>query len=156
MLKKILSISGRPGLFKLISYGKNLVIVEGLSDGKRIPAHSRDKIISLGDIAIYTSGDEVPLSKVLENVFNKYEGKQIDAQVSKTPDSLKKFFLEILPDYDQERVHNSDIKKLINWYNLLIAAGYTSFKDEEKEEGEAKEGEEATEADKKDEAADAK
>ena len=75
MLKKILNISGKPGLYKLLSYGKNSIIVESLVDKKRMPANARDKIISLGDIAIYTTGDDIPLNKVLEAVYEKYEGK---------------------------------------------------------------------------------
>lgn len=145
MLKKILSISGKPGLYKLVTYGKNLLVVEGLSDGKRIPAYSRDKIISLGDIAIYTTSEEVPLSQVMENIFQKYEGKTIDAGKYKEKAALYAFFTEVLPDFDQERVYPNDIKKVITWYNLLIEAGYTTFKDEEKAEDGAEEANPAKE-----------
>lgn len=131
MLKKILSISGKPGLFKLISYGKNMIIVEGLTDGKRFPAYSHNKIISLGDIAIYTTGEEVPLSTVLDDICKKYEAKPLDASKYKTNEALQAFFVEILPEYDQERVYNTDIKKIISWYNILIGAGITDFKPEE-------------------------
>ena len=137
MLKKILSISGKPGLYKLVSYGKNMIIVESLSEKKRIPTYTRDKIVSLGDIAIYTYGEEVPLAKVLTSVYEKHEGKALDAKQYATPDALQTFMAEVLPDYDQERVYNNDIKKIIAWYNLLLAAGYTTF--EEAEEAEEKE-----------------
>lgn len=133
MLKKILSISGKPGLYRLISYGKNMIIVEGLKDKKRMPAYTRDKIISLGDIAIYTYNEEVPLAKVFETVYAKYEGKAIDASQYKTADALRAFFTEVLPEYDQERVYNNDIKKVILWYNMLLEAGFTKFVDEEAE-----------------------
>lgn len=143
MLKKILSISGKPGLFKLVSYGKNMIIVEGLNDGKRFPAYAHDKIISLGDIAIYTYDEEVSLSSVMQTIYEKNEGKEIDAKSYKDKDTLFAFFSEILPDFDQERVYPNDIKKVIAWYNLLVGAGFTSFKEEKAEEPEA-EAEEAT------------
>ena len=136
MLKEILSISGKPGLYKMVSYGKNLIIVEGLADKKRIPAYSHDKIISLGDIAIYTTSAEVPLSEVLETVLKKNEGKEVEIAALKTPDSLKTFFMDILPDFDEERVYANDIKKIINWYNALMKAGFTTFVKEEETKAE--------------------
>lgn len=132
MLKEILSISGKPGLYKLISYGKNLVVVESLTDKKRFPAHARDKIISLGDIAIYTTGDDVPLGKVLTSIFEKYEGKTLNIADYKTNDQLRAFFKDVLPDFDEDRVYMTDIKKVIQWYNTLVNAGFTTFVEEEK------------------------
>lgn len=137
MLKKILSISGKSGLYKLVSYGKNMLIVEGLSDGKRVPAYSHDKIISLGDIAIYTYNEEVALSSVMQTIYDKNEGKAVDAKQYSDKKSLFAYFEEILPDFDQERVYPNDIKKVITWYNLLVGAGFTSFKEEEEEATEA-------------------
>jgi hypothetical protein len=134
MLKEVLCISGKPGLYKLISYGKNLVIVESLVDHKRQPAHSRDKIISLGDVAIYTTGDDVPLSNVFQSILEKYDGKAIDSANYKTAEALDEFFKGVLPNYDVDRVYKTDIKKVINWYNILVNAGYTTFKEEEKKE----------------------
>lgn len=139
MLKKILSISGKSGLYKLVSYGKNMLIVEGLSDGKRVPAYSHDKIISLGDIAIYTYNEEVALSSVMQTIYDKNEGKAVDAKQYSDKKSLFAYFEEILPDFDQERVYLNDIKKVITWYNLLVGAGFTSFKEEEEEATEAAE-----------------
>ncbi len=139
MLKKILSISGKSGLYKLVSYGKNMLIVEGLSDGKRVPAYSHDKIISLGDIAIYTYNEEVALSSVMQTIYDKNEGKTVDAKQYSDKKSLFAYFEEILPDFDQERVYPNDIKKVITWYNLLVGAGFTSFKEEEEEATEAAE-----------------
>ncbi|MGN1265619.1 MAG: DUF5606 domain-containing protein [Muribaculaceae bacterium] len=141
MLKKILSISGKPGLYELVSYGKNLIIVENLKDKKRMPAYTRDKIISLGDISMYTYGEEVALSKVFTSVYEKFEGKTINADEYKTPERLKEFFLQVLPDYDQERVYNNDIKKVIAWYNILVEAGYTKFEEEADEAAETAEEE---------------
>lgn len=134
MLKEVLCISGKPGLYKLISYGKNLVIVESLVDHKRQPAHSRDKIISLGDVAIYTTGDDVPLSNVFQSILEKYDGKAIDSANYKTAEALDEFFKGVLSNYDVDRVYKTDIKKVINWYNILVNAGYTTFKEEEKKE----------------------
>lgn len=143
MLKEVLCISGKPGLYKLISYGKNLVIVESLVDHKRQPAHSRDKIISLGDVAIYTTGDDVPLSNVFQSILEKYDGKAIDSANYKTGEALDEFFKGVLPNYDVDRVYKTDIKKVINWYNILVNAGYTTFKDEEKKEADSQDKQDA-------------
>ncbi len=134
MLRKILSISGRPGLYKLVSYGKNMLLVEGLTDGKRFPVHSRERVMSLGDISIFTTGEDLPLSQVLENIGKKYDNKALDAKAISTPDQLHEFIAGVLENWDEERVHNSDIKKIINWYNVLIGAGITDFSVKEEEE----------------------
>ena len=134
MLKKILSISGRPGLFKLVAYGKNMLLVEGLVDGKRLPIHSRERVMSLGDISIYTEGEDVPLSQVLENVGKKFENKAIDTKAYSTPDQLHEFMGSVLENWDSERVHNSDIKKVIAWYNILVENGFTDFTAKAEEE----------------------
>ena len=139
MLKKILSISGKPGLFKLISYGKNLIVVENVIDHKRNPAYTHDKIISLGDIAIYTDSEEIPLGDVFDTIYKKFEGKTVDPKAYKTPEDLVKFFSEILPNFDRDRVYNNDIKKIISWYNILVNANLTEFKAVEKSETEDKE-----------------
>ena len=133
MLKKILSVSGKPGLYKLVSQGKSMLIVEALTDGRRLPVYAREKIISLGDIAIYTDGDEVPLYEVLNSVKAKEEGKavsSIDASRT-TPDELRAYMAEVLPNFDRERVYPTDIKRLLSWYNLLISAGITDFDPQE-------------------------
>ena len=133
MLKEILSIAGKPGLYKLISYGKSMLVVENLETKKRLPAYSRDRIVSLGDIAIYTTDEEVPLAQVMQNICQKYEAKAIDIKQYKTNDQLDEFFKEVLPNYDVDRVYKSDIKKMITWYNLLIGAGITDFTVKEEE-----------------------
>lgn len=132
MLKEILSISGKPGLFKLVSQGKNMLIVESLVDGKRIPAYSKDKVVSLGDIAIFTETAEVKLGIVLTALKTKENGASSGIDAKADNDKLRNYMAEILPDYDKERVYPSDIRKLINWYNILINSGITEF--EEKEE----------------------
>ena len=129
MLKTILSIAGRPGLYRLVSQGKNMLIVESLSTGKRTPAYAHDKVISLGDIAIYTIEEDKPLGEVLEAVKAKAEAKPVDVKALGADANVRAYFAEILPDFDQERVYTADIKKLLNWYNQLIAAGITEFVD---------------------------
>ena len=151
MLKKILSISGRPGLYKLLSYGKNMLLVEALADGKRFPVHTRDRVMSLGDISIFTTAEDLPLSQVFENVGKKFDLKAIDAKEYGTPEKLHEFMDGVLENWDSERVHNSDIKKIISWYNILVEKGYTDFTaKEEGEEGEDGKTEEPTEEEKKD------
>ncbi len=137
MLKTILAIAGKPGLFKLVSQGKNMLIVEALATGKRTPAYAHDKVISLGDIAIYTTEDDVPLGDVLETIKTKNEGKEVDMKSFSDDHELRKYFKEILPGFDEDRVYTNDIKKVFNWYNLLVAAGITDFV--EKEEAPAEE-----------------
>ncbi|HRZ98376.1 MAG TPA: DUF5606 domain-containing protein [Paludibacter sp.] len=139
MLKEILSITGKTGLYKLVSQGKNMLVVESLIDNKRIPAYSKDKVVSLGDIAMFTETTEVPLGQVLENLKVKENGLVCKVDPKYDNDTLRKFMTEILPDYDRDRVYPSDIRKLISWYNLLISNSITEFlpienKDEKTEE----------------------
>ena len=130
MLKRILSISGKQGLFRLVNQGKNMLIVESLLNGKRTPAYAHDKIISLGDIAIYTVENDVPLEDVFEAVKEKNEGKHVDVKALGDDEAVRAYFKEILPDFDEERVYTTDIKKVFNWYNQLLDAGFTTFKEE--------------------------
>ena len=134
MLKEILSVSGKPGLFKLVSHGKNMLIIESLIDGKRIPAYTKDKVVSLGDIAMYTETEEVPLGQVLENIKTKENGAACSIDPKADNDKLRKYMSEILPDYDRDRVYPSDMRKLFSWYNILITAQLTDFLSEEKAE----------------------
>ena len=134
MLKNILSVTGKPGLYKLLSGNKKMIIAESLIDGKKSPVHSHEKVISLADIAIYTDTKEVPLREVFATLLEKSEGKEsLDSKVSST-DELKKHFATVLPDYDRDRVHNSDIKKIYAWYNLLIKNNITDFSEEKENE----------------------
>lgn len=142
MLKTVLSISGKPGLYKLVSRGKNMLIVESLADKKRFPAYGNEKIISLGDISMYTEEDDVPLNDVLSAIKKKENGASVSLDLKKaSPDELYAYLGEVLPSFDRDRVHVSDIKKLISWYNLLVASGMTDFEEtaEEAEEEEVKE-----------------
>ncbi|MDY3932193.1 MAG: DUF5606 domain-containing protein [Muribaculaceae bacterium] len=141
MLKKILSISGKPGLYRLISYGKGIIIVENVTDNKRMPAYTRDKIIALGDIAIYTDDTEVPLADVLTTIAEKYNSQVLDTKLYKSAAQLQQFFEEVLPNYDHDRVYNTDIKKIISWYNTLISAGITDFSIKSEEESAKQENE---------------
>lgn len=130
MLKTILSISGKPGLYKLVSQGKNMLIVESLIDKKRFPAYGNEKIISLGDIAMYTDTEDVPLKDVLISIKNKENGAEVAMDLKKaTPDDFRAYMAEVLPTFDRDRVYISDIKKLISWYNLLVKSGLTDFED---------------------------
>ncbi len=122
MLKTILSVSGKPGLYKMVSNGKNMIIVESLADNKKVPVYARDKVVSLGDISIYTDTDEVPLANVLKSIKEKENAQACSAAKNAKPEDLKKFFAEVLPNFDRERVYPTDIKKIIGWYNLLLAA----------------------------------
>ena len=134
MLKEILSVTGKPGLFKLVSQGKYMLIIESLTDGKRIPAYTKDKVVSLGDIAIFTEDAEVPLGQVLESVKAKENGGLCSIDTKADNDKLRAYMTEVLPEYDRDRVYPSDIRKMIAWYNLLINAKITDFVEAVKEE----------------------
>ena len=129
MLETILAISGKPGLFKLVSRGNRALIVETLdAQKKRTPAFETDKIISLADIAMYTDEEEVPLRQVLKSIFTKEEGKKAGLDPKKaSKDELHAYLGQVLPNYDRDRVYPADIKKLIQWYNILVENGLTDF-----------------------------
>lgn len=129
MIRKILSIAGKPGLFSLVSQGKNMLIVESLLTGKRAPVYARDKVISLADISIYTTEGDEPLGEVLEKLHAKTEGKPVDVKGFANDAAIREYFREVLPEFDDERVYTTDIKKLFSWYNILLAAGITEFAD---------------------------
>lgn len=140
MMKDILSISGHPGLYKLVSQGKNNIIVESLIDGKRMPAYATSRISALEDIAIFTNDGDVKLSDVFVTIFEN----QIAINPKGSAKELKAAFAKALPDFDQERVYVSDIKKIFNWYLLLTEKGIitaetlAAFKEsEEKDQEEA-------------------
>ena len=133
MKQTILAISGRPGLYKLVSRGNKNLIVEALdATHRRGPAFATDRITSLGDIAMFTDDEDVPLTDVLESLKTLEQGKKASIDVKKASgDELREYFAKVLPTFDRERVHNSDIKKLLQWYNILIENGITDFKEEE-------------------------
>jgi hypothetical protein len=121
-LTGIIAISGKPGLYKVIAQGKNSIIVESLMDGKRVPAYSTDRISALDDISIYTYDEDAPLRDLLTAIFKKEDGKECPSHKDDLKD-LTTYLLGLLPNYDQERVYPSDIKKIFQWYNLLHKSG---------------------------------
>ncbi|MBQ4023720.1 MAG: DUF5606 domain-containing protein [Prevotella sp.] len=125
----ILSIAGRPGLYKLVSRGKANLIVESLDEAhKRMPAFATDRVTSLADIAMYTDAEDVPLMTILASLRDKEEGKPVSINFKKVSSKeLREYFSTILPDFDRERVHDSDIRKLFTWYDILIKNGITDF-----------------------------
>lgn len=140
MKETILAISGKPGLYKLVSRGKGNLIVEALdATHRRQPAFGTDRITSLGDIAMFTDDEDIPLTDVFENLKNLEKGKKSSVDYKKASgDELREYFAKILPNFDRDRVQNSHIKKLIQWYNILIENGITDFKEADQQE-EAKE-----------------
>ncbi|MDR1645684.1 MAG: DUF5606 domain-containing protein [Tannerellaceae bacterium] len=133
MLKTILSVSGRPGLFKLVSKGKNMFIVESLIDKQRIPMYAKDKAVPLADITVYTDGENEPLPVVLTQIRDKENSEKISLNLSAAkPDELRAYLATVLPHFDRERVYPNDIRKILSWYNLLITSGITDFTPEEK------------------------
>ena len=135
MLETILAISGKPGLFKLVSRGNRNLIVETLdAQKKRMPAFGADKVISLADIAMYTDEKEVPLRQVLNSIKAKEESKAVAIDYrNATNEELYSFLGEVLPNFDRDRIYPSDIKKLIQWYNILVENGLTDFDEALKE-----------------------
>ncbi|KGN98322.1 hypothetical protein HQ36_02585 [Porphyromonas gingivicanis] len=142
MLREILSISGRPGLFKLLSHSKGSIIVEALTDGRRTPVYASDRVVSLAEVAIYTTEQEKPLGEVLDLIYKHTEGKEVDLKaVGANKESLYTFFGEVLPSYDRDRVYPTDVKKVVTWYNLLVKNGFDHFvatEEEKKNNEEAK------------------
>lgn len=131
-LTGIISISGKPGLYKVIAQSKNSIIVESLDTNKRTPAYSTDRISAIEDISIYTYEEDVPLKEVFKAIFTKEQGGNApshkeDIQV------LEKYLQSVLPNYDQERVYTSDVRKIFQWYNKLNTAGLIVIEDEKEE-----------------------
>ena len=134
-LKDILAITGKPGLYKLVSRGNNMLIVESLVDGKRMPTYARDKIVALSDVSMFTNADDVRLSEVLTSCGKVEKLKPVALDPKKAEnDEVKQWFDAVLPDWDRDRVYPSDIRKLISWYNILVNAGITDFSIDEPEE----------------------
>ena len=136
MQQIILAIAGKPGLYKLVSRGNNNLIVEALdATHKRMPAFGTERITSLNDIAMFTETEDVPLMDVLDNLKKLEDGKKASINEKKASgEELRAYFSKVLPEWDQDRVQNSHIKKLITWYNILVEAGLTDFKDPEEAE----------------------
>jgi hypothetical protein len=129
-LSKILAITGRPGLYKMLAQTKNGLVVESLLDGKRLTAFSHERISSLEEISIFTTDEDLPLKDVLKKIFDKQNGEKAISHKSGGKE-LKAFFIEAVPNYDEENVYVSDIKKVIQWYNLLQEHNLLEFEEEE-------------------------
>lgn len=142
LLEKIISISGKPGLYKLVSQLKNGFIIEDVTTKKKVSIGNSSQVSLLDNIAMFTFDKEVPLFEVFENIAKNYEYKETISHKS-TEDELKEFMSASLPNYDTERVYNSDIKKLAQWYNILHKAGYITPESFVKAEAETAEGESA-------------
>lgn len=130
-METILSIAGKPGLYKLVSRGKVNLIMEVLDNThRRVPAFPTDRVTSLGDIAMYTDADDIALWEVLAKVGEKEGLEKASINYKKcSSKELRDYFAEVLPNYDRDRVHDSDIKKLLQWYDILLSNGYKDFKD---------------------------
>lgn len=140
-LSKILSISGKPGLYIMVGEAKNNLIVESLIDGKKIPSFAHDRVSTLKEISIYTENEDVALEDLLKSINNYTEGKPIENPKKSSSDVLKSTFAEILPDYDRDTVYVSDIKKIFSWYNLLLEKDMLDFTEEEGETDDTNDGE---------------
>ena len=133
MQNHILSITGRPGLYKLLKQGRGMLIVESVdNEHRRMPVGERDKVVSLNDISIYTDEDDKPLMEVFEAIKAKENGEPVKFNLKKAPASeLHEYFASVLPSYDRDRVFDNDLRKLFTWYNILVGNGITDFVDEE-------------------------
>ena len=134
-LKDILAISGQPGLYKYVAQSMRGVIVESLLDGKRMNASATSRVSALTEISMFTEGEDIALADVFTNIWNYTEGKEAISH-KESADKIVAEFAKVLPEYDRERVHVSDIKKALSWFNILVGAGFTEFKlpDEEQTE----------------------
>ena len=126
-LDKILSIGGKPGLYKLLTQTRTGFVGESLLDGKRISVGMRNNVSVLSEIAIYTLEEEVPLREVFQKIKEKEGGKKTSISHKAEKIQLEEYFFEVLPNYDEDRVYASDIKKIVQWYNLLLENGITEF-----------------------------
>lgn len=126
-LKDILAISGQPGLYKFVAQSMRGVIVESLIDGKRMNASATSRVSALTEISMFTEGEDIALADVFTNIWNYTEGKEAISH-KESADKIQAEFAKVLPEYDRDRVHVSDMKKCFAWYNILVKAGFTEFK----------------------------
>ncbi|MCQ2066673.1 MAG: DUF5606 domain-containing protein [Bacteroidaceae bacterium] len=144
MLREILTISGRPGLYKLVARGNNCLIVESLDgNGRRLPVQSTDKVVSLGDISIYTDDGEMRLREVFGKIEEKFGKNVLDVDFRKGSDAdMNSFLADVIADYDRDRVHSSHIRKIVCWYNLLVTSGQNDFSESDEQGGQEEKPEE--------------
>lgn len=145
MLKDILSISGHSGLFKLVAQSSKSIIVESLETHQKMPVYFTSKVSALEDIAIYTDDEEIPLAQIFEKIYKMENKGQTSVSSKSSNDDIKDYFGDILPEYDKERVYVSDMKKVLNWYNILLSQNMLNFDEEKKEAKKAEKSEEAKE-----------
>jgi hypothetical protein len=143
-LKDILAVSGQPGLHKFVAQSSRGVIVESLADGKRQNIPPTARVSSMGEIAIFTTGEDRPLEKILQEMFRALDGKEAVSHKAPT-EEIVAFFTEMVPDHDRERVHASDMKKIVSWYNTLLAKGLIDLEEPKDEVAEEETGEAAAE-----------
>jgi len=155
-LSKVLSITGYPGLYKLVSKMKGGVLVESMADGKRMPAYTAQKIMALDDVSIYTDAEDVRLSVIYDSIIDKTGGKPVADPKTLSNDALRDLLASVLPNFDRERVYNSDIKKLFSWFNILAEKGLAVKTAPTEEKEEVKEEKKATKKAKADDATPAK
>jgi len=122
-IKDCIAISGQPGLYKVVSQGKSILIAENLETGKRIPVHASSHVSSMGETAVFTQSEDMPLKEVFAEIYKKADGKAILDPRKSTNDQIKEYFASVLPSYDRDKVYVSDMKKILTWYNILIASG---------------------------------
>jgi hypothetical protein len=130
-LEKVLAISGKPGLYKLVTQTRGGFVAESLMDGKRLSISLQNNVSVLSEIAIYTLTEEVPLYKVLAKIKEKENSQPSSVGPKDGKDKLEEYFFDVLPDYDEDRVYASDIKKVLQWYNLLQKHDMLNLLDEE-------------------------
>lgn len=130
-LSKILSIAGKPGLFKMVGEAKNGIVVESLTDGKRVPAFSHERISSLKEISIYTVDEDMPLYDIFKNLYEKLEAKPVESPKKLGSKAMKALFADVVPNYDSDAVYSSDMKKVFSWYNQLLEKDILDFTEEE-------------------------
>ena len=127
-MERVLTVSGKPGLYRLLSQGRNMFIVEAVdASKKRLPVHNSDKVVMLDDIAIYTDTEEIPLREVFAKILEKEGGVLSFDLKAATPEELVEYFESVMPDYDRERVYLTHIKKIYAWYNILVENGVVDF-----------------------------
>ncbi len=135
-LKEILAISGQPGLYKFVAQSTRGIIVESLADGKRSNVPPTARVSSMGEIAIFTDTEDMPIDQVYRNIYKMTEGKPAVSHKA-APEEIRKFFAQALPEYDRDRVHVSDMKKVVAWYNILLDKGMIDLEEPAEETAEA-------------------
>ena len=122
-IKDFIAVSGQPGLYKLVSQGKSILIAESLETGNRMPVHATNHVSSLEEIAVFTATEDKPLKEVFYEIYQKENGKTILDPKKSTNDQIREYFASVLPAYDRNKVYVSDMKKIFTWYNILVTSG---------------------------------